>query len=373
MMLDALAYSFIGIFLVYQILLWIWLKKTTSTLLVLPPDLPKIDVLVAARNEEANIDNCLQALTQLDYPSHLFQIYIGNDQSTDATADKVLQWQQRFPHIHLIHITEVLGTARGKANVLAHLAKTSDAEFLFITDADIQVPASWARTMLAAFRPTDGIISGSTIVEGKGAIARVQKMDWSYAFGMVYVVSEKGYPVSAVGNNMCIRKKAYEATGGYENLPFSITEDLELFLATLKKGYSFRQLMQAEVVATSTPQETWMKLLQQRKRWLTGALRVPLVLLVFLILQAFFFPVLVALVYYQPWLACLFYLSKTLLQYSFLNEVYQRIQKRYTWKDILIFEVYSYLFPVVVIIYQLWPSRIDWKGRKYSWKESQPQ
>ncbi|MFN8415401.1 MAG: glycosyltransferase [Cytophagaceae bacterium] len=372
MMLDALAYSFVGIFLIYQIILWIWFKKTSTPLSELPKYLPKVAVLVAARNEEANIDTCLQSLTQLDYPAHLLQIYVGNDQSTDATADKMEQWQQRFPNIHLIHITEILGTARGKANVLAHLAKSTDAEFLFITDADIQVPSTWVRTMLAAFRPKDGIVSGSTIVEGKGAIARVQKMDWSYAFGMVYVVSDKGFPVSAVGNNMCIRKEAYDATGGYENLPFSITEDLELFLATLKKGYDYRQLMQFEILATSTPQETWMKLLQQRKRWLTGALRVPVILFAFLALQALFFPVLMLLAYWKPWFALFFYIAKVGLQYAFINEVYQRIQKRYTWKDILTFEVYSYLFPVVVIIYQLWPSRIDWKGRKYTWKESQP-
>lgn len=372
MMLDALAYSFVGIFILYQIVLWVWLKSTNPTAYPLSNELPKVAVLVAARNEEANIDPCLRALTQLDYPKHLLQIFIGNDQSSDATAEKVKSWQQQYPHIQLIHITEVLGTARGKANVLAQLAKATEADFLFITDADIQVPTTWIRTMLAAFRPNDGIVSGSTIVQGSGAIATVQKMDWSYAFGMVYVVSEKGFPVSAVGNNMCIRKEAYEATGGYENLPFSITEDLELFLATLKKGYSFRQLMQADALAISTPQETWMKLLQQRKRWLTGALRVPVILIAFLVLQALFFPVLIALLLWNPWLALGFYIIKSFLQYGFILQIYQRIKRQFTWKDIFTFEVYSYLFPPIVLIYQLWPSRIDWKGRKYTWQEAQP-
>ncbi|MCU0416826.1 MAG: glycosyltransferase [Cytophagaceae bacterium] len=369
---DICAYTYCSIFILYQLVLWIWLKKTQANSTKTLQEEPQVSILVAARNEEDTIGSCLQALTQVDYPSHLLTIYIGNDQSTDGTSSIVEQWQQRNPSIRLIQITENIGTARGKANVLAQLAKATTAPYLFITDADIQVPTTWVRSMLAAFKEGDGIVSGSTIVEGNGFLAQVQKMDWSYAFGMVYVVSEKGFPVSAVGNNMCIRRTAYEATGGYEALSFSITEDLELFLATLKKGFGYRQLMQADVVAISRPQASWRNLLHQRKRWLTGALRVPPILLFFLVLQALFFPMLLALLYWKPGVAVVFYSTKTLLQYGFLYDVYRRIQRRFKLRDIVYFEGYSYLFPLVLIGYQLWPGKIEWKGRTYTKKEAQP-
>ena len=44
-----------------------------------------VSVIVAARNEAANIKQCLTSLDRLDYPKELLEIYIVNDRSEDET------------------------------------------------------------------------------------------------------------------------------------------------------------------------------------------------------------------------------------------------------------------------------------------------
>src|SRR5438034_9810121 len=45
----------------------------------------KISVIVAARNEAGNIANCLHSICRQNYPSHLLQVIVVDDNSTDDT------------------------------------------------------------------------------------------------------------------------------------------------------------------------------------------------------------------------------------------------------------------------------------------------
>ena len=46
---------------------------------------PTVAIVIEARNEEENLPDILQDLTQLDYPEELLQIIIVDDRSTDNT------------------------------------------------------------------------------------------------------------------------------------------------------------------------------------------------------------------------------------------------------------------------------------------------
>ena len=50
-------------------------------------ELPSVSVIVAARNEEDNIKNCLQSLLELNYPNEKLEIILVNDESTDKTEE----------------------------------------------------------------------------------------------------------------------------------------------------------------------------------------------------------------------------------------------------------------------------------------------
>ena len=334
---------------------------------------PNISILIAARNEEENIVHCLRAIQQLTYPAQHIDVWIGDDQSTDATYRLVEAFIQDKPNYHLVSIQPSVGHVKGKANVLAQLARHANGEFLFITDADIQVSPYWIESILGGFEEHTGIVSGSTIVSGADLFARTQRVDWAYASGMIHVVSEMKIPVTAIGNNMAIRRTCYEDTGGYENLAFSVTEDLQLFLVAIGKGWGFRNLLDAGSTAFTAPLKALEQTLQQRKRWLSGALRLPKQLIVFLTLQAIFFPVFVLAFVFLPWMWVLaFWLTIFNLHAAFIEQVAQKMGINSLRGNIYLFELNRYFFPILLFTYMLLPLGVQWKGRTYKGEEIQP-
>jgi 1,2-diacylglycerol 3-beta-glucosyltransferase len=163
-----------------------------------------------------------------------------------------------------------------------------------------------------------------------------------------------------------ISRKAYESTGGYAAIPFSVTEDLQLFLETLKKGWKYKNLMSPDSLAISKPIESFSKLLSQRKRWTKGAMRLPKVLLFFLFVQALFVPVLLTTIVIFPILGIYFWSLKIVLQQFCIFLSFRRIGERYSvWKGFLIYEIYSGIFSIIVLIAYFIPGKVKWKGREY--------
>ncbi len=243
---------------------------------------------------------CLpEAIYRQQLPEEGFEVWVGDDHSEDRTAALVREYIRNKPRFHLILITSNLGQARGKANVLAQLAQRASGKYFLITDADVQVPPTWLATMTGACNGPIGIVNGVTVVQGEKILHHLQALEWVYSIGLMKWFAEHKAPITAMGNNMLITRQAYQATGGYENLPFSITEDYQLFREVLKKGYGFRQLFEPGVLAFTLPADSLSHLLQQRKRWMTGAMQLPVGLRILLILGVLFLPALLLLAFFS--------------------------------------------------------------------------
>ena len=66
-------------------------------------DLPSVSVILAARNEEKNILECLKSLCELDYPDGKLEIILVNDESTDNTEVIIKNFisDKNAPYPHL--------------------------------------------------------------------------------------------------------------------------------------------------------------------------------------------------------------------------------------------------------------------------------
>jgi len=194
----------------------------------------------------------------------------------------------------------------------------------------------------------------------------MQSLDWTFAFGMVKVVSDRNMPVSAVGNNMSITRECYNSVGGYENIPFSVTEDFELFQHVIKKGWKYKQLLNAPVLAYTKGIESFGKLILQRKRWMHGAMQLPILLIALLTLQALFFIFIIALLILNPLVGIIVWMLKIILQNTFNAMVLKRMGLNfYLFKYIFIYEIYSGILATIMLVYHWVPDKIVWKGRKY--------
>ena len=192
---------------------------------------------------------------------------------------------------------------------------------------------------------------------------------------MIKALSELKIPVTAMGNNMLIVKKAYDDVGGYEYLPPSVTEDFFLFRAITKKGWQFKNLFNTGVLVKSVPQCSIIELLHQRKRWMKGAMQLPLYLVFLLFIQALFYPVMVTVLLtleelgvqnFEPLpIFITIASSKFLLQSIFIALLLQKLKAKYLLKYLLIYEVYSSILSLILIIFYFLPVKVRWKGRVY--------
>jgi cellulose synthase/poly-beta-1,6-N-acetylglucosamine synthase-like glycosyltransferase len=233
---------------------------------------PKVSVIIAARNEEHNIRRCLDAVIHLTYPRELLEVIVVNDRSTDATADITREYTARCPFLKLFNARPGGGNLHGKANALNQGIAVATGEIILMTDADCAVPAGWIEETVKYYTDgTVGIVPGFTAIRSRSLFEAMQTLDWFALFSVAAGANRLGFPVTAVGNNLSVRRAAYDHVGGYEGIPFSITEDYALFHAVTTTGkYSARFPLDRHTLVESEPCPSWRDLYRQRKRWFMG-------------------------------------------------------------------------------------------------------
>ncbi len=331
------------------------------------PPWPVVAVLVAARNEEANLPRCLAALAALDYPADRLRVFIADDGSTDRTAALLAAFVRERPTWRVLTISGPRGGAKGKGNALAHLIAATDCELLLCTDADIAVAPTWARALVAeATRTGAALVVGTTLVAGATTLARAQYLDWLRALAVLRVAAAAGRLFTGMGNNQLVRRSAYYATGGYEALPFSVTEDLQLFQALTRCGYRTSHVFGAAALGWSAPVASGAALVQQRRRWLRGLVAglTPRLAAAGLV-EALVFPALAALVIGGwPGAALGAWGAKVGGQAVLLGVARRRLRLPPVGGGALLrYELYLLALAVVLPVGALWPGGVRWKGR----------
>jgi cellulose synthase/poly-beta-1,6-N-acetylglucosamine synthase-like glycosyltransferase len=237
-----------------------------------PSHRPTVTIVIAARNEEENIRRCLDSMIALTYPRHLLEVIVVDDRSTDATPAVVGEYASRHAFITLLRAEQGTDHLQGKANALMQGIEATSGEILLFTDADCSVPRSWVEHVTSYYtNERVGIVAGFTSLRADTWFEGIQAIDWYALFSVAAATIRLHYPVTAVGNNLSVRRKAYDVIGGYRSTPFSVTEDYALFHAiTTNTAYIARFPLNRAMAVASQPCSTFTELLQQKTRWFTG-------------------------------------------------------------------------------------------------------
>lgn len=329
---------------------------------------PKITIWVAARNEEKVIINCLQKLDELDYPKDRIQILIGNDQSTDETENLVSKFIVDKSYFELQNINKTINGQRGKANVLANLYEKSTGDYFLITDADVKVNKNWVKGMINNFVKYNSIGHqvGVTSIDSSNIFGILQAIDWLWALTLLKFAAFFRIPLTGLGNNSAVSRKAYEAVGGYAKVPFSITEDFALFHEVVKNGFGFENSINRNVFAKTTKMESVKEFLHQRKRWMVGALQCPWWVVTFLYIQALFpFILLIISLLYCFEFAFIILICKMLTQLFLISPTLFILKEYRLFPFLIPYEIYSWIWGFTMVVFYFSPVDIDWKGRIY--------
>ncbi|WP_102345102.1 glycosyltransferase family 2 protein [Bacillus sp. Marseille-P3661] len=255
----------VGIIGIYQIVLGfagLYKKKEMN-----PPSPSKsFAVVVAAHNEESVIEPLLKNLKQLDYPAHLYDIFVICDNCTDKTADIV-----RKHGLNPMERTDLVNKGKGHAIewMLTNLWKKERSyDAVIIFDADNLVSLNYLAEMNRKLLQGHKIIQG--FLETKNPYDSWVSI--SYAIGYWYInrawqLARYNLGMANIlgGTGMCFDAKLLKEMGWNSH---SLTEDVEFTARSIING--IYPTWANEAIIYDEKPVTLMSSYHQRIRWMRG-------------------------------------------------------------------------------------------------------
>ncbi|MGB0661919.1 MAG: glycosyltransferase [Mangrovicoccus sp.] len=236
-----------------------------------PEDLPSIDVFIATYDEPIEVlEKTIVGAISLDWPKDRLKIYVLDDSRRD--------WLRQYcEDVGVIHMTRDNNEHAKAGNINAAIKRTSGELFL-VLDADFVPQQNFLYRAAGFFEdPKIGIVQiphnffNDDPMQANLRIAKSLPDDQRLFFDAI-MPGRDGWDCSfCCGSNALTRRSAIEDVGG--GLPTgSITEDMLLTLAMLRKGHVTRYLN--ERLAIGLAAESLSAFFVQRSRWARGAMQI---------------------------------------------------------------------------------------------------
>lgn len=236
---------------------------------------PFVSILIPARNEEHVIEATVRSLCGLQYRKNgkpNYEILVLDDGSTDQTPAICHRLEQELSQVR--HVRRTGDRAgKGKSAVLNEGLNMATGEIIAVFDADTRVePNFLVKTVAYLYDPQVGGVQGRVRIYNpkQNILTAVQEDEFSVLAHLVQLAKDGIGGMTALGGNgQLSRRSALEAVGGWNEM--STTEDLDLTLRLLLKGFSVRYCPEAVLWQEAVP--TWNALLRQRVRWSEGFIK----------------------------------------------------------------------------------------------------
>lgn len=205
-----------------------------------PRPAPRVSVLVAAKDEEANIGACVESMLRQDYPD--FEVLVIDDRSADRTAEVVEAIAARDPRVRLVRIRELPDGWCGKNHAMWQGARHATGEWLCMIDADCRQTCdrTLSVTVQHALDRGADLLSVLPTLEMKGFWENVVQPVCSGVMIIWFkpdAVNDPARPQAyANGAFMLMRRDAYEAIGTHEAVRMCVNEDMHMALRTKRAG-----------------------------------------------------------------------------------------------------------------------------------------
>ncbi|HMW33364.1 MAG TPA: glycosyltransferase [bacterium] len=198
---------------------------------------PLVSVVIAARNEEVNIDRCLAALSEQTYPADRMEIIVVNDRSTDGTENVVQTWSKKIPHLKIVSIREASKSMAPKKFAVDSGIRNSKGEIILCTDADCRPERAWVATMIEHFTPEVGMVLGYSPLWPVHPNSLFENFVACESIGLGVVAASTTAlhkPWTVTGRSWGYRRGVYDEVGGFTKIALQVSGDDDLLLGLMK-------------------------------------------------------------------------------------------------------------------------------------------
>lgn len=191
---------------------------------------PTVSLLIAAYNEEKNIENKIQSVLSLDYPEQRLEMLIGSDGSTDKTDEIVSKYIN--DRVKLFRQQQ----RQGKPTMLNLLAPHAKGEILVFTDARQRLDKNVLKELVKHFGDDKvGSVSAALFYESENHANKTSAgigLYWNYEKFIRKSESRMGSMLGATGALYAIRRELFPALP--KNL---ILDDMYIPIKIVEKNY----------------------------------------------------------------------------------------------------------------------------------------
>lgn len=227
-----------------------------------------ISVVIACRNEEATIANCIHALYQQNYNAPI-EIVVIDDHSTDHTYEILSRLRDTYQDLVIL---QNKGSG-GKKHALSEAIAFASHDFILFTDADCIPTPEWIVSMVPSHTSKESFKVGPVVFEDttSSVLSYFQYLDSLNNLAFTNAGLKSQHYINANGANMGYPKTFYNRMDGFRShMDFASGDDV--FMAQLAHKDSDIELefiySKAALVYTY-PEATLQDFMQQRKRWAT--------------------------------------------------------------------------------------------------------
>jgi chlorobactene glucosyltransferase len=241
----AAALVIIGFTLVFNVFLFPRLRVSHEEF-----NLPRVSILIPARDEAGVIYETLQRLNLQEYPD--FEIIVLDDNSEDDTSDRARAVGGR---VRVLQGEPLPPGWVGKNWACHQLASHATGELLIFTDADVVWYPDSLRALVAEVQRTraDLLTIWPTQITHSWPERLTVPLISLVVLGYLPIWAVHHIPISALGaaNGQCMawRRDAYSRTGGHEAVRGTVLEDVMLARRVKSLGLRLRMADGANFVA----------------------------------------------------------------------------------------------------------------------------
>lgn len=240
---------------------------------------PFISVIIAARNEEKNIGECLQSVLNQTLPGSRYEIIVINDHSTDRTAEIVQSFSRE--NVHLIQLEDFVNNEKlnsFKKKAIETGIHFSKGTLIVTTDADCIVSADWLETIIAFYKKNSPAFMAMPVVYKlpakhysffKKFLFHFQSLDFMMLQGITGASVFKNFHSMCNGANLAYQKSIFYEVNGFAGIDKIASGDDMLLMHKIKTKYPACVffLKSRNVIVQTNAAETFREFMQQRIRW----------------------------------------------------------------------------------------------------------
>lgn len=207
-------------------------------------DMPFLSIVVPARNEERQIEDCLRSLLAQRYPR--FEVIAVDDRSEDRTAQILENIAASDKRLRVVMGEPLPDGWIGKPWAVAQGANAARGEWLLFTDADtLHEPLAAASAVCYAIQTQTRVLGLLPAQRFETPAERIvlPAILWmiGFAVGSLEAINDMKRTDAAIFNGQFVlfEREAYDALGGHAAVCDSIAEDFE-FARIIKRDGRFR-------------------------------------------------------------------------------------------------------------------------------------